>query len=205
MDTDVSVATSGGSGSNLDITSGIQVVNGGETFTIETASAETVQDLLNVLNGSGAGLSASLNDSATGLDIRSRVSGAAFQIGENGGSTASQLGVRTYTGETRLDELNEGVGVPLNQPLPLSITSDQLSIETASGQSFGITLPTPPPDPSTTDVINAINAVTGVNVTAQDDGAGSPRSMTSKPVSKRPNPGSIETPAASARWRDELY
>ncbi|MEM9354185.1 MAG: flagellin [Planctomycetota bacterium] len=172
VDTGVTAVTSGGSGANLDLASGIQVVNGGETYTIETADAETVQDLLNVLNGSPAGLSASLNDAATGVDIRSRVSGAEFQIGENGGSTATQLGVRTYTSNTRLDELNEGVGVPLNQPLPFVITGDEVAIETASGQSFAVTLPPGPPDPSTNDVINAINAVTGVAVTAQDDGSG---------------------------------
>ncbi len=172
VDTDVSVVTSGGSGANLDTASGIQVVNGGETYTIETASAETVQDLLNLLNGSEAGLSASLNSAATGIDIRSRVSGAEFQIGENGGATATQLGVRTYTSDTTLDELNEGVGVPLNQPLPFTITGDQVAIETASGQAFAVTLPAPPPDPTTTDVINAINAVTTTSVTAQPDGAG---------------------------------
>ena len=57
-------------------------------------------------------LHAEINADATGINIRSRFSGSDFQIGENGGQTATQLGVRTLTGATRLDELNHGVGVP---------------------------------------------------------------------------------------------
>jgi len=46
--------------------------------------------------------------------VRSRISGADFMIGENGGTTATQLGLRTYTADTQLAELNRGLGVPIN-------------------------------------------------------------------------------------------
>jgi flagellar hook-associated protein 3 FlgL len=103
--------TSGGSGVHFDQTSGVEVVNGGQTFTLDFSSAQTLSDLLNVFNGSAAGLQAEINADGSGIDVRSRLSGSDFQIGENGGLTATQLGIRTYTSSTKLSDLNYGVGV----------------------------------------------------------------------------------------------
>jgi hypothetical protein len=103
---------SGGSGAALDKSSGIQITNGGNTYTVTFAAAETVEDLLNTLNGSDADVFAEINADGTGINVHSRLSGADLQIGENGGSTATQLGIRSFTGQTRLDQLNYGVGVP---------------------------------------------------------------------------------------------
>lgn len=91
--------TAGGSGSTLDLASGLIIENGGQSFTLDFSGAETVEDILNVLNGSGAGLDASINAAGTGINVRSRVSGSDFWIRENGGQTATQLGIR-------FDELN---------------------------------------------------------------------------------------------------
>jgi flagellin-like hook-associated protein FlgL len=103
--------TAGGSGVTLDKSSGLRIVNRGEVYTIDFASDETVEDLLNTLNGSEAGLSAQINEDATGINIRSRISGTDFQIGENGGQTATQLGVRSLDGATRLENLNYEIGI----------------------------------------------------------------------------------------------
>ncbi len=89
----------------------MRIQNGGATYTIDVSSARSVEDLLNLLNGSGANILASINSTGTGLDIRSRLSGAQLSIGENGGQTASQLGIRSFTGATTLAELNFGQGV----------------------------------------------------------------------------------------------
>ncbi len=101
----------GGSGTNLDQQSGLQISSGGQTYTIDLSGAKTVEDLLNKLNGSSAGVLAEVNAQGTGIEVRSRISGVDFSIGENGGSTASQLGIRTLTTDTRLDDLNHGIGV----------------------------------------------------------------------------------------------
>jgi len=114
--------TTGGSGTALDADAGLQIVNGGETHTISFTGAETIEDLLNVLNMSDAGLMAQINDSATGIDIRSRISGADFMIGENGGRTATQLGLRTFTEATRLEDLNFGRGVSTRDGTDFTIT-----------------------------------------------------------------------------------
>ncbi|NMC22038.1 MAG: hypothetical protein GYA33_16650, partial [Thermogutta sp.] len=103
--------TEGGSGQDLDLQSGIQVVNGGQTYTIALADVVTVEDLLNRLNTSGAGLLAEIAADGTGINVRSRISGSDFAIGENGGSTAAQLGIRSFTGDVFLRDLNYGRGV----------------------------------------------------------------------------------------------
>lgn len=103
--------TTGGSGETFDRTSGIQIHNGGEDFVLTFDTAETVEDVINILNRSDARVIATINDDRTGINIRSRLSGSDFMIGENGGDTATQLGVRTFTRATYLSDLNYGGGI----------------------------------------------------------------------------------------------
>lgn len=103
-----------GSGLEFDQSSGVQIVNGNQTHTLtflESDGVETIEDLLNVFNGSAANVVAAVNRSKTGIDVRSRLSGCDFAIGENGGLTATELGLRTFNGSTRLEDLNFGLGV----------------------------------------------------------------------------------------------
>ena len=104
---------SGGSGIELDKTSGIEIRNGGTTYTVTFEDAETVQDLLNLLNASQADVLAEINADGTGINVRSRLSGTEFGIGENGGTTATELGLRTLTADTLLSDLNYGRGIDL--------------------------------------------------------------------------------------------
>ncbi|MFV1965562.1 MAG: hypothetical protein ACC628_09085 [Pirellulaceae bacterium] len=101
----------GGAGIVFDKNSGIQILNKGETYNISFEDAETVEQLLNILNSSDVDVLATINAKGTGIDVRSRVSGSDFAIGENGGSTASELGIRTFTRDTLLSDLNYGRGV----------------------------------------------------------------------------------------------
>jgi flagellin-like hook-associated protein FlgL len=103
----------GGSGIVFDKESGIQIVNGGQVHTITFETAETIEDLLNLLNGSTASVSARIAQDGRGIEVRSRLSGADFKIGENGGTSATELGIRTLTRETQLSDLNFGRGVDL--------------------------------------------------------------------------------------------
>jgi len=156
--------TSGGSGETLDLSSGIRVVNGGATHDIDVSQAQSVADLLNVLNSSGAGLVAEINAGDNGINVRSRISGSDFQIGENGGQLATQIGIRTFTQQTSLSSLNYGVGVTTQSgfDLPTAAGAD-LTIDTIDGQSFSVDLSG---SESVSDVVAAINAVTGPSVTA---------------------------------------
>lgn len=95
----------------LDLASGLQITNGGQTYTIDTSAAVTVEDLLNTINHSAANAIAEIAPSGDRLIVRSRLSGADFSIGENGGTTATQLGIRSLTTSTTLADLNYGQGV----------------------------------------------------------------------------------------------
>ncbi|MCL2743240.1 MAG: hypothetical protein FWE67_05255 [Planctomycetaceae bacterium] len=99
-----------GNGQALD-KAGLQIVNGSKTFNISFADCKTVDDMLAELNDPQYGLSASINASKSGFDIRTRISGADFCIGENGGQTAHQLGLRTLDLETQLADLDFNRGV----------------------------------------------------------------------------------------------
>ena|GEM_PF-647128 len=103
-------STTGGTGTDLDL-SGIELVNDNTVWSISFEDCKTVGDILALLNDPQYGLIATINDSKNGLDIRSRVSGADFCIGENGGTTASQLGSRSLIEDTRLETLDFGRGV----------------------------------------------------------------------------------------------
>ena len=100
-----------GEGEDFDKTAGLKIVNGGSEFTVAFPLATTVEDVLNTLNGAGAGVLAELNEARTGINLRSRTSGANFTIGENGGKTATQLGLRSFTNASKLEDLNFGRGV----------------------------------------------------------------------------------------------
>ena len=135
----------------------MQITNGGQTFNISLSTCKTVEDLLNAVNAN-PGLLAQINDSKDGIDIRSRDSGADFMIGENGGTTASQLGLRTFTESTPLDDLNYGQGVG-KTPDPstngaTNITVVKFTIARADGAKLNIDVTNPQ---TVGDVLNAIN------------------------------------------------
>lgn len=98
-------------GPPIDLASGVKITNGGQTYTIDTSSATNVEDLLNAFNQSPANVLAQIDPSGDRIIVRSRLSGSDFSIGENGGTTATQLGIRSFTVDTPLASLNHGRGV----------------------------------------------------------------------------------------------
>ncbi len=144
-------------GAPLD-TSGLQITSEGKTYTIKISGGETVQDLLNSINDSGAGLDAEINSAGNGINVSSRVSGADFSIGENGGLTATQLGIRTFTAATQLSQLNLGAGVGVNTAMP---GGTDFTISDTLGSPSGQTVQVPVSiagDTTVGDVLNSINA-----------------------------------------------
>jgi flagellar hook-associated protein 3 FlgL len=95
----------------LDLANGLQIVNGGQTFVVDTSGAQTIEQLLNAINQSPANALAELAPAGDRLIVRSRLSGADFAIGENGGTLATQLGIRSLDTGTALADLNHGLGV----------------------------------------------------------------------------------------------
>ncbi|MDR0392468.1 MAG: hypothetical protein LBH59_11210 [Planctomycetaceae bacterium] len=127
--------TLGGKGVDLDL-SGIELTNGKKTFNISFDDCKTVGDMLAKLNDPQFGVCATINESKNGIDIRSRVSGADFCIGENGGSTASQLGVRTVDVGTLLSEFDYGRGVSDYDGPGVAATANYANVAANSGLLF---------------------------------------------------------------------
>lgn len=137
----------GGSGEEIDLASGIQIVNGGKSQTIRFDDAETLQELLNAINVVDINVLAEINATGTGINIRSTLSGTDLFIGENGGITAVQLGVRSLTTETQLRDLNHGLGVDTLEGTDFTIRRNdgvELEIDVSAAETIQ-------------DVIDAIN------------------------------------------------
>jgi len=100
-----------GQGAGIDLESGLIVSNGANTATVDLSAAKTVQDIINAINNAGIFVRARINDAGTGIEVFNEVSGTSLSIGENGGTTATDLGIRTLTTSTPLTQLNFGNGV----------------------------------------------------------------------------------------------
>jgi len=140
-------ALAGGAG--IDLTHGFTVTNGDLSTTVDLSSAKTVQDVINAINGAGIYVRAQVNDAGTGIDVFNQVAGASLTIAENGGTTASDLGIRTFDQATQLDRLNSGLGVSIREGY------DDLRVTLGTGDTVDVNL-----DGATTigDVVNIINA-----------------------------------------------
>jgi len=105
-------------------------------------------------------LAAEINSTRDGINVRSRFSGADLTIGENGGTLATQLGVRSYTGSTQLADLNRGVGVPTAQ----DSANNDLTITARDGTQLAINLSSANSVQDVIDLING-NSVNNVGTT----------------------------------------
>jgi len=72
---------------------GFTISNGTTSKTISLAGLTTVQDLVNAVNTSGLGVRAGINSASTGIDLVNSTQGSAITVSENGGTTATQLGI----------------------------------------------------------------------------------------------------------------
>jgi flagellar hook-associated protein 3 FlgL len=137
-------------GAGIDGT-GFTISNGGAVANIDLSSVVTVEDLLNQINGAGAGVRAEINSAGTGINIINVTQGTDLRISENGGTSAADLGVRSLTTATSLSQLNGGKGVR-------TAAGDDFQITRSDGSVFTVDI-----EGATTvgDVIAAINAADG--------------------------------------------
>jgi len=145
-------------GAGIDTTNGLIITNGLTSATISLTGATTVQHLLNRINSSPAHVQAQINAAGTGVDILNPIQGTQMTIAENGGTTATDLGVRSFGPSTQLSELNNGKGIGA------ATSGPDFTITRSDGTSFGVSLTGAQ---KIQDVISRINtAAGGVGVTA---------------------------------------
>jgi flagellar hook-associated protein 3 FlgL len=104
-----------GSGVAQTAGKGLLFTNGQTNVAVDISSAVTVEDLFNAIKSENLDLNLAINQAGNGLAISSRLSGSNFSIGENGDTSAADLGIRTFDASTRLEDLNLGGGVPVNE------------------------------------------------------------------------------------------
>ncbi len=141
-----------------------------KTATITLAGLSTVQDLVNAINSSGTNVTAKLSTDGTGIEVDNNVSGVPVTIGEAGGLTATQLGIRSFTAQTQLSDLNDGTGVTFasaTQPGAADFT-----ITRQDGVSFSVDLTGAKTIQDVLDKINTATGNTGAEVTAQLNSTG---------------------------------
>jgi flagellar hook-associated protein 3 FlgL len=109
-------------GAGFNWQEGFQIEQGGISHNVDFSGAQTVDDVLNAINRSGASVYADLSNGNGSLRIRSTASGVDFSIRESTGTLAQSLGVRTFSGQTQLGELNYGRGVSFGEPSDLRLS-----------------------------------------------------------------------------------
>jgi flagellar hook-associated protein 3 len=147
-------ALNGGSGIDP---AGLVITNGSKTATIDLSSATTVEDMLNAINSADVGVRAQIKEDGTGLRILNPTQGNQMRIAENGGTTAADLGIRSFAPESLLTDLNAGKGVR-------RVDGTDFRITDSNGVSFEVDL-----DDSMTDVQSVLVAI---NTAATTAGAG---------------------------------
>jgi flagellar hook-associated protein 3 FlgL len=155
-------------GAGIDVENGLVIENGGDSAVVDLTGAVTLQDVLNRINNSGMYVLAQLNEDGSGIEVFNRVSGADLSIGENGGTTATDLGIRTFSTVTTLDSLNHGAGIVRAEG------ENDLLITASDGSSFEANLDAAITVGDALDLINQAATDAGVAVTAAfvDEGNG---------------------------------
>lgn len=163
------------------LAAGLQVTVGEETKTLDFTGVTTVEGFLNTFKFAGLGLDAGISADGTGITISSRTAGVGFAIGENGGTLAADLGLRTFDTSTRLSELENGLGVPLQPGADPGTTVRDLEITRRDGTDVTIDIAAAETIQDVLDAINAVDpgvltatfATTGNGIVLQDtSGAG---------------------------------
>ncbi len=152
----------GGAGIGPVAGNGLLITNGPKSQVVDISSATTVEDLFNLLKLADLNLQVGINQAGNGLAISSRLSGADFSIGENNGTNAANLGIRTFDGGTLLADLNLGLGVPVDDGFDLDITR-------RDGSSVSIDLSN---TATVQQVLDAINTVDPGNLVASLNAVG---------------------------------
>ncbi len=144
----------------------IRLQNAGQTRDLDLSSAETVQDIANLVKGLNLGVRVEIDPDGKRLNFINELSGSpsrAMSVGEfGGGTTAIELGVRSFNTDTLLSDFNGGQGVQIKTGsvdpitgLPDPAADVDFTITVKDGRSFDVDLE----DVTTVqDVLDQINA-----------------------------------------------
>ena len=143
-------------GAGIDLT-GFTITNGSKSASINVAGATTVEDLLNAVNGAGVGVRMEIKADGSGLRLINPTQGNSLRVSENAGTTASDLGLRSFGPDSKLAELNAGKGVR-------TVAGADFKITDANGVGFDVDL-----SAATLSVQDTIDAINTASTTASSN------------------------------------
>jgi flagellar hook-associated protein 3 FlgL len=139
-------------GAGIDTAGGLRITTGAGTVNVDVSAAVTVEDLLNTINNASSNVHAEINAEGTGVNILNPVQGISLSVGEGGGTTASDLGVRSFAPASLLADFNDGRGVR-------TVAGADFRVTRTDGTTFDVDLA--PTATTVQDVIDAINTASG--------------------------------------------
>lgn len=150
----------------------IRLSNGGQVRDLDLSTATTVQDVINRVAALNIGIRVEIAPSGDRLNFINQLSGSpsgAMSIGEAGGTTATELGVRSFTGSTLLADFNNGLGVQIRTGsidpvtgLPDPSLDVDFRITLKDGREFDVDLENVTTVQDVLDQINAAALAAGV-------------------------------------------
>ena len=151
----------------------IRVGNAGQFRDLDLSGVTNVQELMNAVQGLGLGVRVEIADTGDRLNFINELSGGQMSIGEVGGATATELGVRSLATWTRLEDFNNGLGIQIRTgsvdpvtglPDPASDLDFRISMKDSS--TLDVDLVGAETIGDVLDAINAAAAIAGAPVVA---------------------------------------
>jgi len=141
----------------------LRIRNLNEVRDLDLSGVSTVRDLMNAVEALGIGVRIEIAESGDRLNAKNELSGGILSIEElSGGTTATELGIRSFHTSTLLADFNQGRGVgqvsgksdPLTG-LPDPTLNTDFRVTVKDGRSFDVDI-----DGATTvqDILDAINS-----------------------------------------------
>jgi flagellar hook-associated protein 3 FlgL len=149
----------------------IRLSNVGQTRDLDLSGAQTIRDIMNLVEGLDLGIRVEIAPTGDRLNFINELSGGQMSIAEvAGGTTATELGVRSFAAETLLADFNDGLGVQIRSGsvdpetgLPDPAADEDIQITTHDGTVFAVDFAGAE---TVQDILDAINAAGGGTVTA---------------------------------------
>ncbi len=150
-------------GAGIDLAGGLVLDDGATTETVSLAGLATVGDFFQRLEDATVDVSPAISDDGSSLILRNRVQGAELRVREGSGTSAADLGWRSFEAIDPLSELNGGRGVRLDRAGP------DLQIVDSANVGFAVDLDGAATVQDAATAINTAAAAAGSSLSAVFD------------------------------------
>lgn len=148
----------------------VRISNGVSSQDVDLSGVTNIRELMNEINGLEMGLRVEISPSRDRFNIINQLSGSHVSLAEvGGGSTATELGIRSLTGTTLLADFNDGRGVSILSGnidpvtgLPDPARDRDFRVMLKDGRSFDVDLAGATTVQDVLDIVNADASAAGI-------------------------------------------